>query len=242
MFLFIRLVLAHMIADFPLQTAYIYKLKGRGIIGIIPHVLIVFACMTLLAWPYLHLPLMWVFLAFLALSHLIQDRLKILLNAHSKSHFIAYFLDQAMHITFITCIFLSDIGSITPPAPTGPLTEFYNNNNLMLLLTFLIAASFNGHYMIITLKKDIWGIATPYTNFEKWYGIAERCILCCSPLLGPVAMPLTIFTIFLARSRVIVLKKTSARINADFSSLRETLLSCLFGLGFGAALYFLIHL
>jgi len=89
MFIFLRLLLAQFIGDFPLQFGSIYKLKCKGLKGVIPHVIIIAVMFILLSWPYLKLLDMWVFIAFVSMMHLFQDQAKMFFKKKSKRDLLA---------------------------------------------------------------------------------------------------------------------------------------------------------
>lgn len=59
MFIFDRLLLAHLLADFPFQTNWIYAQKLKSIWGVILHCGIVTLFNIIFLFPYLHLPQVW---------------------------------------------------------------------------------------------------------------------------------------------------------------------------------------
>lgn len=93
---FFTLVLAHLIADFPLQTNRIYAMKLKSSRGIAFHVLIHVAITALLIKePLSHLPLFII----LASTHFLIDWLK--LRYPIQHHVAGFLLDQAAHFTVL---------------------------------------------------------------------------------------------------------------------------------------------
>ncbi|NPA91268.1 MAG: DUF3307 domain-containing protein [Chloroflexi bacterium] len=108
----IALIIAHLLADFPLQTDYIYTLKVRGNWGIIPHVLVhVVVTAFLLATP-LHY---WPLLLGIFVSHYLIDWLKLHLPCPNPVR--AFLLDQAMHLVTLTgfALWMPSVQVIIPP-------------------------------------------------------------------------------------------------------------------------------
>jgi len=179
MFIFLRLLLAHFIGDYPLQINRVYILKFRGLIGVIPHVLIVTSCFILFSWPYLNQPLLWGFILFLGVTHLIQDWLKVKIGVIKPgNYFWFYVLDQLLHIGAISLLFKTDLRGLPAPIANGNLLiTLYNNDTLVLYLIALIVASYNGLYMITNFKKTFLKKNGMYKPFDKWFGVIERGII-----------------------------------------------------------------
>ena len=93
------LLFAHFLGDFLLQTDWIARKKGNfWVLGL--HVAIVFALMFLLVGDVR--ALIWPYLLFIAVTHLVQDRGKILLTQWNQRARVAFFfLDQLLHIVII---------------------------------------------------------------------------------------------------------------------------------------------
>ena len=104
---FIILALAHLIADFPLQTNRVFKLKNEGHLGLLIHVIIHLLVASLLIsqpWRY------WSALAFLGVAHYLTDWAKLRLPDSNQP--ASFLVDQLIH--FIT------IGIIALWLPTLP--------------------------------------------------------------------------------------------------------------------------
>lgn len=77
MSLFYRLLLAHIIADFPLQTKQIFNIKMNTEWGVILHTIIVLIFSILFTFPYLEDPKYIMILSIIFLSHTIIDKIKL---------------------------------------------------------------------------------------------------------------------------------------------------------------------
>jgi hypothetical protein len=174
MFLFIRLILAHLLGDFPFQFDAVYKSKLTGLRGVLPHALIIFTCAVIMSWPYLHIPGVWFFASFITTTHLFQDSFK--LNFDSiKFRFWAYLLDQICHIGIIAVIFITDLRNLRPPADqSNILVRIYSDNTIIMYFIALIAATYNGHFLIRCFKDTFVKNANPCDVYEKWFGMFER--------------------------------------------------------------------
>ncbi len=181
MFLFIRLYLAHLIADYPLQTDKIYQLKVRSNFGLLIHAGIA-ALMTLVfMWPFLNHYETWLFAIMIWISHAIQDKIKLLHSAkHQRSNNVyGYCLDQIFHLLFVAIVFLTPLKNwISPKSPSLWLSWYYSDALIYFLIGFLLstwsATYFIGSFKETFLKKEL---QTPYfTKIDKYYGIVERSL------------------------------------------------------------------
>lgn len=235
MFIFIRLLLAHFLGDFPFQFNIIFKLKSKGFKGIIPHALIIFLCSIVLSWPYLYLPQVWFFLFFLAVAHLVQDSIKLRYGT-VKHCFWPYILDQLSHVGIISLVFLTELKKLPPPAKQENLIiNLYSNNLLIIYLTALIIATYNG-YFLIRCFKDTFIERASYNSFEKWFGIAERTVIISFFFMQNnffFLLPLSI----LLRPVIFTLFSKKLMIHKDFLSLHEILLSWIAAIVPGFILY-----
>ncbi|MCA9876025.1 MAG: DUF3307 domain-containing protein [Anaerolineales bacterium] len=94
------LLLAHLIADFPLQTNRVYALKTQGNKGLLLHVAIhVLVAAVLLQRPLSHIPLLFAYGAI----HFAVDWYKV--NSPARKQTPGFLLDQAAH--FFTILVLT---------------------------------------------------------------------------------------------------------------------------------------
>ena len=188
MFIFIRLLFGHFIGDYLLQFRKVYTLKFRGLKGVIPHVLLVVASLTLLSWPYLKLPGMWGFLIFIGITHLFQDWIKANL-IKIKDNLWVYLLDQILHALAISAIFLTGLKDLKPPSgEANVLVRLYNNDAAIIFGIAIIFATYNGFYMISNFRKTYLGSKYNDTAFEKWYGMLERLAIVSLFFIGDLAI------------------------------------------------------
>ncbi len=105
--IFFLLLFAHTLSDFVLQTSYIFKLKVKNIWGVVLHSAIFFFCAILLTRPlYEHSFTFVVWLLAVTLSHIVIDKVKIIINRNIiQKEIIYFFLDQLLHIAAMATIF-----------------------------------------------------------------------------------------------------------------------------------------
>ena len=236
MFIFLRLLLAHFLGDFPLQFNVIFKMKLSGFKGIIPHALILFVCYTLLSWPFLNQPLVWGFITFLALSHLAQDSFK--LNLDPRYSFWSYVGDQLLHTATIALVFLVPVQHprITAAHQPNFLEKLYANNVLVIYLIALIIVTYNGYFMIRCFKDTFLRKAGRYNSFEKWFGMAERALI-LSFFLSRGSMTMLLPLSLLIRPVVFAALAKRLRLHREFISLPDMLLSWVIAFSGGLVLF-----
>ena len=236
MFLFLRLLLAHFLGDFPLQFNIIFKMKLSGFRGIIPHALILFACYILLSWPFLNQPLVLAFILFLAVCHLIQDSFK--LNLDPKYSFWSYTGDQLLHAATIALIFLIPVQHPRLAAGYEPnlLEKLYANNVLVMYLIAIIAVTYNGYFMIRCFKDTFLRKSGRYNAFEKWFGMAERALI-LSFFLSRGSMTILLPLSLLIRPVVFAALAKRLRLHREFISLPDMVLSWVIALSAGSVLF-----
>ena len=240
MFLFLRLLLGHFIGDFPLQTGKIYALKHRGLTGGIPHALIITISFLALSWPYLYLPKVWAFIILLGLLHLVQDSIKVSYSGLTKYSFWLYLLDQCFHIALIAALFFTDLRRLAPPAAVNGFVGLYNNNIFIAYTIALIAATYNGFFLIRIYKVTFTPHAGLYTDFEMFYGMLERALIVtfCVISRGCILMA----PLLLARFALFPFSKKLKLVHHSFIKPKEVLLSWIVGITVGMLLYSSIQL
>ena len=182
MFLFLKLILAHLIADFILQFEELYQLKVRSFLGQLLHVLIHGLISLLLLYPYLNKPSIWFFTAALVVIHLTQDLIKYTFTKKTPSNTFAYFMaDQACHFLVLSCVFLLPVSHEIRGFPgCALLNSLYRNNLWTLLAIFFIALTFAGSYVLNAFAKSYLKGHSPLfliTSPEMAHAILERTLM-----------------------------------------------------------------
>ncbi len=245
MFLFLRLLLAHFIADFPLQTAKVYFLKAGGGAGKWAHTFIVFLASVLFAFPYWHYPDLWIYLFGATLIHHLSDWLKVELNqGGSPRYFLLRYLgDQLVHLATAAFVLTMAISQKRLAWPgNGLWASFYNSDFWMLYATMLLAATYFATYFIEALKKSYFPerFLNVLPETYKYYGILERTCLFNLAYLGGFAWVIVPIA-FLPR---FILAKTWPGLFKDkvrATSLLEVLSSALLGLIPGLLLRYILR-
>ncbi|HZK11725.1 MAG TPA: DUF3307 domain-containing protein, partial [Atribacterota bacterium] len=160
MHLFYRLLLAHIVADFPLQNKQIFKVKTNTEWGVLFHTLIVLIFSILFAFPYLKDPKVIIIIIIIFLSHTVIDKLKL---EHSKKTNKAstriLLLDQSLHITIIALLTFNFTETYLLSLQFNHvffnyLIDIYNNDIFIVSLIGYIASIFFIPILLMHIKEE----------------------------------------------------------------------------------------
>lgn len=159
MFLFYRLLLAHIIADFPMQTNQIFKVKSNTEWGVLIHTLIVLLFSIFFAFPYLEDPKVTIILLVIFLSHTVIDKLKMEYSKKTKNQGIRILLlDQALHVAIIAVLAFNFTESYLLSSPFNSvflnyLIDIYNSDIFIVSLIGYIASVFFIPILLMYIKE-----------------------------------------------------------------------------------------
>ena len=148
-FILYRLIFAHLIADFPLQLNFVYKLKVEKREGLWLHILIHLAVMALCLLPVREYKGWFTLIFFITLCHYFSDRLKLLVheefqitNTSGLLSTILFLFDQLLHfiIIYASLSLVKDVPLNLEPKSI--LSYFYYSNSVIVILIFIILAIF----------------------------------------------------------------------------------------------------
>ena len=98
----LHLILAHFLADYPLQSNWLAKYKAKSPLGILLHSLTHFAISALLALPFICSGKLWWGVTIIFVTHYISDEVKVNLQKKTGWHpFWLYSIDQIIHLIII---------------------------------------------------------------------------------------------------------------------------------------------
>ncbi len=182
MFLFQKLYLAHLIADFMLQFEELYQLKLKSKLGHLGHVVIHLVISLLLVLPFLSDISIWFAVILITVIHYFQDNIKYALQAKYPQNTFWYFtIDQIVHIAVVALIFLFPAAkSASIPASSGPAYSFYYGSVPTLTAILLILATFGGSYFLHSIRKTFIAGSRPLhliTSREMAHAIIERGLI-----------------------------------------------------------------
>lgn len=163
---FATLFLAHLIADYPLQTTWLVKAK-RTLPGLTLHVGIHLGVLLLICLPYT--ASLWPYLLLLAISHFAIDSFKNLL-ARRRPQWVAgpYLFDQFLHILSIWAIGLWIEASLPGGWPIDRPWQVYAIAFLLVTWVWYIS-----ELVLFQASHDYWVELLQH----KWTRIAARAIL-----------------------------------------------------------------
>ncbi len=139
MYLFLRLLLAHVLGDFPLQFDSIFKMKIKSIWGIALHSLIFMICAILLSIPFWGQGLMWWYVIFLGIAHFVTDKVKFWLTEEGWKNKNAFLMDQFIHIFWIGFIsYWGNQALETATLKSTGLEKLYDSNILIVIVIAVI--------------------------------------------------------------------------------------------------------
>jgi len=185
MFVFYRLLLAHVIADFPLQFTRLYRFKIESPLGSFVHSGIFSLLAILLVWPYWNLARMWEFIFFLWLVHGMQDWLKVVVfEKYHLDNIWIFLLDQSLHVGFLATLFLFGLARLTPPEIFSKLVFLYNDNDLVMYAIAFISGGFGGGIVISYIKNFFYGKGkVDLTSPHRYIQVVERMLIMSLMLL-----------------------------------------------------------
>lgn len=180
MLLFKMLILAHLAADFPLQTDLIYRLKRRYLAGQFPHALICFGTMAIAGYPLVGHWSFWCFIALMACVHLAVDYFKLafLDRMGPRNDLWTFLLDQAIHVSAIATVFLTPLPRL--PELGGGMLARLDHAGAITTAIFFLVATFGGVYLIDSARRTFLAVpdgARAPDAFSKYYGVIERGVL-----------------------------------------------------------------
>lgn len=168
MFLFYRLLLAHIIADFPLQTNQILKVKANTKWGVILHTIIVLIFSIFFIFPYLEDPKVIIILLVIFLSHTVIDKLKLEHSKKTNNQSIKILiLDQVLHIAIIAVLTFNFTKTYLLSSPFNSaflnyLIDIYNSDIFIISLIGYIASVFFIPILLMYIKEE-----NIPTNFQR---------------------------------------------------------------------------
>lgn len=198
MFLFWRLVLSHVLGDFPLQTDTVYYLKAKTKLGGMVHGLVFIILNLLLGWPYMENKLVLAYLISICILHTVIDSMKISFKSrYSQGETIVTFLaDQFMHLAVISLIIPFRL-KLPPPQilSTSGLASLYYNDKFIFYSIGYVFVSFGG-FIFSTALKNTFSKSIIRVNsipqLEKIYGLLERALLTFLVMRGFNFLPVVI--------------------------------------------------
>lgn len=162
--IFFRLLLAHLLTDFALQTNFIAKWKRENTLGVIVHSSIFFILSLILTWKdinkiWFDYPFQFsgiICLIILFFLHIIEDEYRSynVRNYHIQDNIIFFIWDQVIHISFLYIF--------------SPYREFVFENWVIILCVF-IAGTHVLSVLLFYLEMLFYEKSVAYKNFKNKY-------------------------------------------------------------------------
>ncbi|HRZ86956.1 MAG TPA: DUF3307 domain-containing protein [bacterium] len=245
MFIFLRLILAHFIADFPLQTDEIYRLKIKGQSGQVLHALVIFCVSAACVAPFLGKPEAWAALLFIGVGHYIIDCAKLLLNDRITSRwiFFGFIADQVAHIATISfaCFLIPSLhnAQYISHAPHW-WAQVYGDNAAILYAIFFVIAIFASGYTVDTFRISFLPdlAQAEKSKTAAYYKLFERFVVFNATLISGLSL-LFIPAVVLLRKPVAAISISDERGRAQFLSVSDIALNVVIGMACGISFLFL---
>jgi hypothetical protein len=184
MSIFARLVFAHLIADFPLQTDFIWRIRKKSFWGNFLHGLIFILITPLFCWDVFEK--IWVYVIILGFSHILIDYLKINYfskNGENRDNIWTFFIDQFLHLLFIGVFSLIIYFlNIKMPSPSFEVPKF--SMNFFYLKEILKYAYYQDkviYYGIFYLISTFTGSIILYQVEKTFFKLREEPLLIKTP-------------------------------------------------------------
>ena len=192
------LILAHEIADFPLQFDTIYRLKRTSRWGVIPHILICTAVNIIILAPFLYVVKVWYVILFLSIVHFLLDKSKVsIFSKVTGDNFLNFIIDQLLHI--ISIWLAAWWLALNVDFYGFGLPEFYYRTPFIIASSVLIFAMFGGTPIVYYatrfwhLKMKDKSVSYP-SGKERLPGLFERGIATLAIIMGGWAILFVPFT------------------------------------------------
>lgn len=203
--LFLRLIVVHQIADFPLQANWIFRIRQKyswgPLVHIAPHVLV----LAILFLPYAGCWQYWANIGILAVSHFIIDKMR-------KNNIWLLILDQSMHaIVMLGQAYL--LLSCQPGIlPESWLVYWSDDRYWVWILSFILCTfttSIVLYFIKMTWRSDykqrgIFGFEKYFGDLFRFILFAGTALIVCYQtyyLLPLLAIPFLVELIFIDRKR-----------------------------------------
>lgn len=171
MMIFLFFLLAHLVADFLLQTEQMVEWKRESWYGILLHGIVHFLVSLVLLAVYL--PSMGIItaLVLVAAAHVLIDWLKIVFEKRAKRYLVPFLLDQAAHIAVLGFAAWM-VGGTTLMVRWEPLVWVYTDYAVVVGLCLLILVTYGYEIAVFQLHRKKSEVCSP-----NYSAMAQRVVL-----------------------------------------------------------------
>jgi len=186
-YIFLWLTAAFLIADYPLQSNFVFAIRYKYRFGGLLHVALHALAGLFFLYPYLsHWQVWTAFMATIVLHYFI--------DTVSKKNIFMWLADQASHIALIVGVaFLCR--HLQPIALPELLEKYYFNTTFALYVIGYVAATFAGTILVFFVKSTFRRgyEPRPILLYEKTTGVVSRAIVVTAIILGFKVSPAFFF-------------------------------------------------
>jgi hypothetical protein len=179
MVLFWRLLLAHLMADFPLQTDAVFAVKKEKRWGVLLHGTVFGLVAILLVKPFLGIGAVWGGLILLWLFHAAVDKAKLIMASGRRGDHLAYFLsDQVLHIAAVALT--SYVLNQNPQVAAfvhGPASEVHLIKLGIAYVVSIWASPLLSYYFEVAFSPRKMGFTAHQPPLWRILGYVERGML-----------------------------------------------------------------
>lgn len=138
----LHLILAHFLADYPLQSSKLAKYKQNHFAGIVIHSLTHLLISIALLLPFLYDVEVWIAIFIIFVQHNILDQTKVSLSRRYPkwNKFILYLLDQVGHMVIIVLVGTKYLGTIQAHQFFG--FELFSTTSILTFLLVLTLVTY----------------------------------------------------------------------------------------------------
>lgn len=218
MSIFARLVLAHLITDFPLQTNFIWRFRKETFWGNLLHGLIFILITPVFCWHIFDK--IWAYVIILGIFHVLIDHLKIVYfskNSESRDNIWSFLFDQFIHISFIgiisLIIYILNIRPILPSSLIEPkfswnfsylfgiLRYAYYQDIVIYYAIFYVITTFVGSVILYQLEKTYFKLREEVPLVKTPSSLLERALITTLVVLHE---PLWIFLVIAVKLMIVL--------------------------------------
>ncbi len=179
LYIFLWLVVAFLVADYPLQSNLVFQFRYKYRFGGLLHVAIHALAGLFLVYPYLARWQIWAAFGGTIVAHYFIDKIS------KRNIYMWLFVDQAAHIGLIAlaAFFCRHLVPLKLPALVA---QYYFSTRVALYLIGYLAATFAGtifvYFVKVTYRRG-YGVP-PIHMFEKTTGVVARAVVVTAVILG----------------------------------------------------------
>ncbi len=170
----LHLILAHFLADYPLQSDGMVAYKSKHFLGIVLHSLVHVLTSVLLGLPFVLQGNFWLAIGTMFVTHNALDQGKVLIHRHFKkaNRFLFYVLDQIGHLAVIVGTSWLWLRNLTPDLE-GHWLAIYQNSTL---IDFLLVLTLSTYFYDVS-RWTYRNSKKPQTYIRDWKMMGRNALI-----------------------------------------------------------------